>query len=94
MFPSGFQHIHSIDSVVECVEAELGFVLRFLIQLPSQLMQFVRQEIHLDVMDVQEIPVGNPAVDLWVKRLHVVSIVAHLQSASLAPGWLGRSSLL
>lgn len=31
-------------------------------------MQFVRQKIHLDVMDIQEIPVGDPIVDLWVKR--------------------------
>jgi hypothetical protein len=31
-------------------------------------MQFVRQKIHLDVIDIQEIPVGDPIVDLWVKR--------------------------
>ena len=57
-------------------------------------MQFVRQEIHLDVMDVEKIPVGDSVVDLWVKRLHVVSIVARLQSAPFAPGWLGLSPLL
>ena len=49
-------------------------------------MQFIRQEVHLDVVDVQKVPVGNPVVDLWVKRLHVVLIVAHLQSVPLAPG--------
>jgi len=57
-------------------------------------MQFVRQEFHLDRVAVEKAPVGDPVVDLWVKRLHVVSIVAHLQSAPFAPGWLGRSSLL
>ena len=57
-------------------------------------MQFVRQEVHLDVVDVQKVPVGDPVVDLWVKRLHLVSIVAHLQSAPFAPGLLGLSSLL
>ena len=57
-------------------------------------MQFIRQEIHLDVVDVEEFPVGYPVVDLWVKRLHVVSIVAHLQSAPFAPGLLGLSPLL
>ena len=57
-------------------------------------MQFHRQEVHLNVMDVQKIPVGDPVVDLWVKRLHFVSIVAHLQSVPLAPGWLGLSPLL
>ena len=57
-------------------------------------MQFGRQEIHLDVVDVQKIPVSDPVVDLWVKRLHLVSIVAHLQSAPFAPGWLGLSLLL
>ena len=41
-------------------------------------MQFPRHEIHLDVVDVQKIPVGDPVMDLWVKRLHFVSIVAHL----------------
>jgi len=38
-------------------------VLRFLIELPSQLMQLIRQQIHLDVVDVEKIPVGNPVVD-------------------------------
>ena len=57
-------------------------------------MQFVRQEIHLDAVDVEKVPVGDPVVNLWVKRLHLVLMVAHLQSAPLAPGWLGLSSLL
>jgi hypothetical protein len=39
----------------------------------------------LDVMDIQETPVGYPVVDFWVKRLHFVSIVAHLQWGSFAP---------
>ena len=51
-------------------------------------------EAYLDVMNVQKIPVGDPVVDLWVKRLHFVSIVVRLQSVPLAPGWLGRSPLL
>ena len=33
-------------------------------------------------------------MDLWVKRLHFVSMVAHLQSIPFAPGWLGLSPLL
>ena len=57
-------------------------------------MRFPRQEVHLDVMNVEKIPVGDPVVDRWVKRLHFVSIVAHLQSAPFAPGWLGLSPLL
>jgi hypothetical protein len=57
-------------------------------------MQFIRQEIHLDVVDIQEGPIGNSVVDLWVKRLHLVSIVARLQSVPFAPGWLGPYSLL
>jgi hypothetical protein len=45
-------------------------------------------------MNVEKIPVGDPVVDLWVKRLHFVSIVAHLQSIPFAPGLLGLSPLL
>ena len=45
-------------------------------------------------MNVEKVPVDDPVVDLWVKRLHVVSMVARLQSVPLAPGWLGLSPLL
>ena len=48
----------------------------------------------LDAVNVEKISVGHSVVDFLVKRLHLVSIVAHLQSAPLAPSWLGLSSLL
>ncbi len=57
-------------------------------------MQFVRQKIHLGLTDIQIASVGYSVVDLSVKRLHIASIVACLQSVPFAPGGLGRSSLL
>ena len=57
-------------------------------------MQFVRQQVHLHLMAVKIGPVGYSVVDLRVKRLHGVLIVARSQQIPLAPGGLGPSSLL
>jgi hypothetical protein len=45
-------------------------------------------------LQVQIVPVGYSVVDLRVKRLHVVLIVARFQWTPLAPGGLGPSLLL
>ena len=86
VFPGRFQHVQPADPVVERIKTELGFVLRFLIQLPSQFMQFLWQQAGLYVVDARLIAVSYPVVDQWVKRLHFVLMVAHLQSIPFAPG--------
>ena len=94
LLPCRFQHVHPVDPVVERIKTELRLLLRFLIQLPSQLPQLLRQQLHLGRVPVQISAVGYSVMDLWVKRLHGVWIVARSQSIPLAPGGLGLSQLL